>query len=74
MIDLHVHKVFWCAHHGHPALTLRVAGSDRRLIVALGNEDALALAAAHMPGPSSTSRPDGLLAEMVQALGEPAGA
>ena len=45
MIDLRFHKVFWCAQHGHPALSLQVVGSDQCMVLALGTEDAMALAA-----------------------------
>ena len=69
MVELTFYKVYWCAHHGHPALALNVAESDQCLVLALGTEDAMALAATHMPGPSSTSRTYGLLADVVIELG-----
>jgi hypothetical protein len=68
MITLRLHKVFWCAHHGHPALALHIAESDQCLIVALGTEDALALATCHVDAPSRASRPFALLATVVVEL------
>ena len=68
MITLRFHKVFLCAHHGHPALALHVAESDQCLVVALGTEHALALASCHVAAPSSASRPYALLATVVDEL------
>lgn len=56
MIELSFHNVHWCAQHGHPALALQVVGSNQCLVIALGTDDALALAAVQAPGPAGPGR------------------
>ncbi len=51
MIDLRVHDVLWCAHHGHPILTMHLTGTDRYFAVPMGNDDAASLA----PHPSTST-------------------
>lgn len=69
MLTLRLHKIFWCAQHGHPVLALHIDGHRDCLVVALGNEDALALAAVRVAESATVSRPFALLVSIVQELG-----
>lgn len=55
MVDLRVHEVMWCAHHGHPMLTLHLSGTDRFFAVSMAPDDAASLATHPSPG-AATSR------------------
>lgn len=65
MVDLTLHAVQWCAHHGHPVLSLRT-GDDRFFVVAIAAEDAGALAAA--PDPAAADRPPRRLYPLIERL------
>lgn len=55
MVDLRVHEVMWCAHHGHPMLTLHLSGTDRFFAVSMAPDDAASLATRPTHG-AATSR------------------
>ncbi len=70
MAELSLHAVQWCSQHGHPVLALRT-GDNRYFIVALAQEDAVALAPLpdHADGGKPPRRLHRLLEETVAACG-----
>ncbi len=69
MMELSIHDVEWCPHHGHPVLILREEGGDRYVAVALSAEDAQALSASACGTAASRVRLCGTIHEMLAGLG-----
>lgn len=69
-LSLHLHAVQWCSQHGHPVLALRT-GDNRYFIVALAQDDAVALAPIpdHADGGQPPRRLHRLVEETVAACG-----
>lgn len=70
MVELTVHAVRWCAHHGHPVLALRIRDSERYFVVAMAPEDATALASwTHAGASTGKERLLALVEAAIAALG-----
>lgn len=69
MVDLTVETVLWCAHHGHPVLSLRTIAGDRHFAVAITAEDAGAMAIWRCGGATGQARFCDLFERTLTGLG-----
>jgi|GEM_PF-1750704 len=68
-LQLVVHGLSWCLHHGHPVLVLRGAGTDLFAWVSLAPEDAEAMAPATTRRPGIKARAYELIEHLIDRLG-----